>query len=146
MARAEKTGVIDGVTYTVKQESRSGQAQRQILYNEMVVKLDDKARVRIVDVETYVKMASASCTVHGLETLDGQPFDLPPANADVDEHMKAFALFMETSATIGEAISADFELVNRPTAPRHILPRQQLTEAELSNPDFLAGGNANSAD
>ncbi len=142
MERASEKGELLGVTFTVYRENRMGQAQRGILYNDLVGAVrgfneeGNRLPLRVEDAEIYVLLASNSCEI----ISDDPAWNIPAFHVPIAQHVNAVTLWMDTEPSIGNAISAAFDRINAPLVPRPILPASEHTEAEKADPNFLDEG------
>ena len=136
------TGEINGVKFTVRKPSRLAAAKYQTLWDEMV-EHHTKQKVRILlireDLERYVSMI-VFADVEGLTSVDGKEYTVPPFEASVEDHMTAYWRFLDTDDEVIDAIVTAMHQVSKASAPKHILPPDDLTDEDKADPNSLGGG------
>jgi hypothetical protein len=135
MSRAVNAGSIGHVHYEFAEETLRDEAARMILYQDISLALPKQSLIRQVDVMLYVKCVLNK--VDDLTDVDNNPVIFPDAAESIDVHLKAFDKFVNVRLSVAVHLLKAWDIANAPTAPREILPTEQLTDEEKNNPDFL---------
>jgi hypothetical protein len=141
-------------TYPVKRGSRYDRLMLRLVRDWVVEGLEE------IDIENKGKPFSERSDFHRIAQLDTEPLDMycrlvvytdndpagkrpnlngkgaaPLPGASRLELAKGFERWFMVDEEITQAIDDDILEVNKPPAPRHILPKEMLTEEEKSDPN-----------
>lgn len=141
-------GEIDGVSYTVLKPSRLAAAKYQTLWGEIIdYHTEKKVRIQLLkeDLERYVSLVVFT-KVDGLQKVDGTQYAIPPFEASTEEHMEAYWWFLDTDDEVIDAIVTAMHQVSKASAPKHILPPEDLTDEDRADPNSSSGGKSTKTD
>ncbi len=131
-------GKIGKVNFTAFRATNLAEAQRVFLYDRIAdfnkpLPPHEKLPLFKVELERYCKVATLS-TVENLETVFGVPVEVPTYTAPDESHHKAVSDFLQVDSEIVDKIVSTIDDANGFDAPREILPPEELTKEELSDP------------
>lgn len=136
---------FNGYSVTVTRGARREMSRVKLLKQNLIDGLSNDDDILVSDVDDYALLAVFAELDKPLTTIDDVAFELPDYSAPIEEHQKAFDLWMETEPWQIEPIIDLINQVNGPNGHRHLLPESELSPEELADPNSSASAPSDSS-
>lgn len=143
MARTQYIGDIGGHKVRVPRLTRREISQAALVKNAIADALPSNHTVTVGTLDDFV--ALCMCKPAGrFENVEGDLYEIPSVNDPIDDLVDALNNFLDSDPSTGANIIQVYKHLNGPTAPKHILPEDMLTDEEKNDPESEGSGDKTS--
>jgi len=96
---------------------------------------DASVVMKFARIVVYTDRSNGKDAARTLKTEDGAKYTIPEPHCSWQELAKAYRSWLATDEAQTDAIDEQIKAANAPPAPRHILPKEMLTEEEIADPN-----------